>query len=162
MTHGQRRGGHGHGAPLGFGGLLGLLLAGMVAERQAYPGTGIEGGHRSPGPTRSPLPVRGEAHGHSDGMRASDAERAAVVSALSRHLADGRIDMAELDERIGRAMAATTRAELASLQADLPSLIPDRSPIPRSPLRRWATGALWAIGLVVGLVALIVVVVALG
>lgn len=55
-------------------------------------------------------------------LRVSDAERHEVCDLLSRHFADGRLDQAELDERVGRAMAAKTRGELTGLLADLPRL----------------------------------------
>ena len=54
------------------------------------------------------------------GLRASDAERDAVASDLGQHFQDGRLDLAEFDERVGAAMAAKTRGDLDSLLADLP------------------------------------------
>ena len=56
----------------------------------------------------------------SQQMRVSDAERQAVVDRLAEHFADGRLDHAEFDERVGRAMSATTQADLTGLFADLP------------------------------------------
>jgi len=53
-------------------------------------------------------------------MRVSDAERSAVAEELGRHYADGRLDQAEFDERVGRAMSAKTRADLNGLFEDLP------------------------------------------
>src|ERR1700722_4226682 len=53
-------------------------------------------------------------------MRASDADRDAVVSDLSEHFQAGRLTAGELDERTGRALAARTRGELQELLADLP------------------------------------------
>ena len=53
-------------------------------------------------------------------MRVSDAERQAVVDRLAEHFAEGRLDHAEFDERVGRAMSAKTRADLTGLFADLP------------------------------------------
>jgi hypothetical protein len=61
-------------------------------------------------------------------MRVSDAERAEVADRLSRHYADGRLDQAEFDERVSRAMAAKTVSDLRGLFDDLPDLpgdIPD-------------------------------------
>jgi hypothetical protein len=52
--------------------------------------------------------------------RASDAEREAAAEALRRHHADGRLSTDELEERTGRAYAATTLGELDQLFADLP------------------------------------------
>ncbi len=53
-------------------------------------------------------------------LRVSDAERQAVTDRLAEHFADGRLDQAEFDERVGRAMNAKTRADLAGLFDDLP------------------------------------------
>ena len=58
---------------------------------------------------------------HSDqNLRVSDAERQAVTDRLAEHFADGRLDQAEFDERVGRAMNAKTRADLNGLFDDLP------------------------------------------
>jgi Domain of unknown function (DUF1707) len=56
---------------------------------------------------------------HRD-VRASDVERNAVVRRLERALRDGRITVAEFDERAGTAYAARTRGELDDLTSDLP------------------------------------------
>ena len=53
-------------------------------------------------------------------VRVSDAERQAVADRLAEHFGDGRLDQAEFDERVGRAMSAKTRADLAGLFDDLP------------------------------------------
>jgi hypothetical protein len=53
-------------------------------------------------------------------MRVSDAERQAVADRLAAHYAEGRLDQAEFDERVGRAMSAKTRADLSDLFNDLP------------------------------------------
>ena len=55
-------------------------------------------------------------------MRASDADRDAVVSDLSEHFQAGRLTAAELDERTGRALTARTWGELTEVAADLPAL----------------------------------------
>lgn len=55
-------------------------------------------------------------------VRASDEERERVAELLGEHASVGRITLGELEERVGRAYAATTRAELAALTADLPEL----------------------------------------
>jgi hypothetical protein len=57
-------------------------------------------------------------------MRASDADRDAVVSGLSEHFQEGRLTVGELDERTGRALAARTWGELGELVADLPAARP--------------------------------------
>ena len=45
-------------------------------------------------------------------MRVSDAERSDVADRLAQHYGDGRLDQAELDERLSRAMSAKTQADL--------------------------------------------------
>jgi hypothetical protein len=57
-------------------------------------------------------------------IRVSDAERSAVADQLGVHYADGRLDQAEFDERISRAMAAKTRGDLMGLFDDLPDTVP--------------------------------------
>ena len=52
-------------------------------------------------------------------LRVSDAEREAVTGQLAGHFADGRLDQAEFDDRVGRAMSAKTRADLSGLLVDL-------------------------------------------
>jgi len=54
-------------------------------------------------------------------VRASDAEREQAVALLQRSFADGRLALAELEERAGAAYAARTRAQLRDLTADLPA-----------------------------------------
>src|SRR6185312_10681482 len=61
-------------------------------------------------------------------MRASDADRDAVVSDLGEHFQAGRLTAAELDERTGRALTARTYGELTELAADLPALRPAARP----------------------------------
>jgi hypothetical protein len=53
-------------------------------------------------------------------IRVSDAERQEVADRLAEHFASGRLDQAEFDDRVGRAMGAKTRADLSGLFADLP------------------------------------------
>ena len=93
------------------------------------------------GPSRtrgfSPL-FRGLYSDYSDQhLRVSDAERQAVADRLAEHFADGRLDQAEFDDRVGRAMSAKTRADLSGLFSDLPETgapaVPDH---PHHPLRR--------------------------
>jgi Domain of unknown function (DUF1707) len=59
-------------------------------------------------------------------LRASDAERSATADLLRRHHAEGRLDTAELEERIERCYAAKTRGELDALTDDLPGPHLDR------------------------------------
>lgn len=53
-------------------------------------------------------------------IRASDAEREKTVAALQHAVGEGRITMAEFEERTAAAYSAKTRAELDVLTADLP------------------------------------------
>jgi Domain of unknown function (DUF1707) len=57
-------------------------------------------------------------------MRASDADRDAVLSDLSEHFQAGRLTAEEFDERAGRALAARTWGELKDLLRDLPTTVP--------------------------------------
>ena len=70
------------------------------------------------------------------GTRASDAERDGAADALRRHHADGRLSTDELEERTGRAYAATTLGDLDQLFTDLPRLrAPEGERRPRLGLR---------------------------
>ena len=53
-------------------------------------------------------------------LRVSDAERNAVTERLAAHYSDGRLDQAEFDDRVTRAMSAKTRGDLDGLFDDLP------------------------------------------
>jgi hypothetical protein len=57
------------------------------------------------------------------GLRASDEDRQRTVGALERHTAAGRLDLNEFSDRVARAYAAATHADLAAIVRDLP---PDR------------------------------------
>jgi len=54
-------------------------------------------------------------------MRASEAEREEAVEQLRRHAAAGRLDVHELEQRVGAAFGARTLEELAELRDDLPA-----------------------------------------
>ncbi|QTD98795.1 hypothetical protein S1361_15685 [Streptomyces cyanogenus] len=54
-------------------------------------------------------------------LRASDADRERVAEVLRDALAEGRLDMAEFDERLEAAYTARTYGELAPLTRDLPA-----------------------------------------
>jgi hypothetical protein len=53
-------------------------------------------------------------------MRLSDADRAEVTDRLAHHYSDGRLDQAEYNERLDRAMNAKIQSDLDGLFADLP------------------------------------------
>jgi hypothetical protein len=72
------------------------------------------------------------------GLRISDAEREAAVSALGEHYAAGRLTREEYDERSDRAYAARTAAEVLPLFTDLPAPHPYAPATPRA--GRPATG----------------------
>ncbi|GAB3356652.1 DUF1707 domain-containing protein [Modestobacter lapidis] len=54
-------------------------------------------------------------------VRASDADREAVVTRLQTAVGEGRIDLDEFSQRVDTAYAATTTDELDGLLADLPT-----------------------------------------
>lgn len=71
-------------------------------------------------------------------VRASDPEREQVVTALRDAMTEGRLSLAEGDERMAQAYGARYRDELAPLHADLPRPEPagpwaGRSGPPRGP-----------------------------
>ncbi|MEV4294525.1 DUF1707 SHOCT-like domain-containing protein [Microbispora rosea] len=76
-------------------------------------------------------------------MRASDAEREAVVEQLRVASAEGRLTLAELTERTEAAYLAQTHGELAQITADLPGGAPAPVPGPAVPaapqgrMRKW-------------------------
>jgi hypothetical protein len=63
---------------------------------------------QNPSPERVPAP------------RIGDAERDRAVGYLQEHMAQGRLDGAEFDERLTRALSARTEADLEPLFVDLP------------------------------------------
>ena len=69
-------------------------------------------------------------------LRVSDADRQAVTDRLAEHFAEGRLDQAEFDDRVGRAMNAKTRADLSGLFSDLPETGAPAVPDHPHPLRR--------------------------
>ncbi|MGY1603741.1 DUF1707 SHOCT-like domain-containing protein [Geodermatophilus sp. SYSU D00815] len=73
-------------------------------------------------------------------IRAGDADRSRVVERLGRHLGEGRLTVAEFDERVAAAYAAVHLDELPALTADLPPDPPpavERAPVPRRPAPAW-------------------------
>ncbi|MBB3661980.1 MULTISPECIES: DUF1707 SHOCT-like domain-containing protein [Prauserella salsuginis group] len=63
-------------------------------------------------------------------LRASDADRERVAQQLHTAMGDGRITMAELEQRLGIVYAAKTLGELEPVLADLPGAV---SPVTSSP-----------------------------
>jgi Domain of unknown function (DUF1707)/Cell wall-active antibiotics response 4TMS YvqF len=71
-------------------------------------------------------------------LRVSDAERDETLRILGEHASVGRLTLDELEERSGRALAAKTRGELATLTGDLPQEAGRGRPAPaaaRKPVR---------------------------
>lgn len=74
-------------------------------------------------------------------LRVGDLERATACDALAEHFAAGRLDPAELDDRLARAMAARSRDDLRALFADLgprrtpPATEPEAAPAARPEAR---------------------------
>jgi len=103
-------------------------------------------------------------------MRISDAERHEVAEVLRQAAGEGRIDLAELDERLEAAYAAQPYAALVPITADLPATRPATHPAPARPVagydrsfalmsetRRvgpWRVGAEHSAGAVMGSVTL--------
>jgi Domain of unknown function (DUF1707)/2TM domain len=61
-------------------------------------------------------------------LRASDAERERTAEMLREHAQQGRLDVEELEERLGQAYSARTRADLELLTVDLPRRSRSRRP----------------------------------
>ncbi|NYI98681.1 hypothetical protein HNR12_004958 [Streptomonospora nanhaiensis] len=55
------------------------------------------------------------------GLRASDADRDRVAQHLATALSEGRLDLAEYEQRLDTAMGAVTIGDLVPLTADLPA-----------------------------------------
>lgn len=83
-------------------------------------------------------------------LRVGDAERNEVIDALGQHYSAGRLDQAELDERLGRASSAKTGADLSGILTDLPPLASPPSPAPARP---WRTAGWVAVALVLVVLA---------
>jgi hypothetical protein len=66
------------------------------------------------------------------GVRASDAEREAVVGRLNQAVGEGRLTMDEFSQRLGLAYAARTRGDLDPLLRDLPADAGSVVPAPAS------------------------------
>jgi hypothetical protein len=72
-------------------------------------------------------------------MRLDDADREQLFERLSRHAAEGRLDVSELERRVGVVAAATTREEAAIAFGDLPPLAAEPSG-PAGDRPRWGRG----------------------
>jgi hypothetical protein len=74
-------------------------------------------------------------------VRASDAEREAVVERLRVATVEGRLTLGELTERTEAASTATTRGELVPITADLPAASGSPEPLGRRPAVATASGS---------------------
>jgi uncharacterized protein DUF1707 len=83
-------------------------------------------------------------------LRAADADRERVAEQLESAHVEGRLDLAEFQERLGRCYAAKTFGELATIVADLPDRSRPPQPRPDREGRRHP-------GVLVALVALLIV-----
>jgi hypothetical protein len=97
-----------------------------------------------------------------DSLRASDADREQAVASLGRHAEAGRLTPDELEDRVGRAYAARTVAELDALHDDLPAEAlpwrPDRSgPAPSRETVRAPLAALAVLLVAAGLAGIVAV-----
>ncbi|HXN61078.1 MAG TPA: DUF1707 domain-containing protein, partial [Acidimicrobiales bacterium] len=90
-----------------------------------------------PQPQRQPRPDGGELS-----VRVADADRDRTVALLREHVVAGRLTLDEFSDRVGRALGATTRADLQAVMTDLPSAqvtAPETGVEPLTPRkrRRW-------------------------
>ncbi|MFY9208020.1 MAG: DUF1707 domain-containing protein, partial [Candidatus Nanopelagicales bacterium] len=70
-------------------------------------------------------------------LRAGDADRDDVIIVLREAFAEGRLDQAEFEDRLGRAQIAKTYADLTALTVDLP---PNNEAVPERSTLRLNTG----------------------
>ncbi|MVU76557.1 DUF1707 domain-containing protein [Nocardia sp. ET3-3] len=81
------------------------------------------------------------------GTRASDTERAQIADLLGRHLTEGRLDLAEYNDRLTRVYGTTTREDLQLVLQDLPKLTEAAAsqPVSRTRLPLWQQieGSAW-------------------
>jgi DUF1707 SHOCT-like domain len=97
-------------------------------------------------------------------MRASDADRDAVLADLSEHFQAGRLTAEELEDRTGQTLAARTWGELEVPLADLPATRPAfQAPSgPSSGARPWPPSGRVAALVGIGIAAVLAVGVAHG
>ncbi|MGQ4619914.1 DUF1707 domain-containing protein [Nocardia sp. R7R-8] len=73
-----------------------------------------------------------------DHVRASDADREKIIDQLRLAMNEGRLSLAEFDDRLRQVYAAKTYGELAPLLSDLPAQRESR-PAPARGFPRWIT-----------------------
>jgi hypothetical protein len=89
---------------------------------------------------------------HRDQLRAADSERDAIAERLAAAMSEGRLDADEYQQRLERAYAARTYADLGRLVDDLPasaslgasasprSMPEQTAPRPAEAITAWITG----------------------
>jgi hypothetical protein len=82
-------------------------------------------------------------HDARNDVRASDADRRAVIDQLSRHTGEGRLTLEEFEARVGEALEARTTSDLRLVLRELPVERRDR----RAMRPRPAPGAIRAVAL---------------
>jgi hypothetical protein len=70
-----------------------------------------------------------------DQLRAADADRDAIAERLAASMSEGRLDADEYQQRLERAYAARTYADLAPLVADLPASAQHGTSVSPRPMR---------------------------
>jgi len=97
-----------------------------------------------------------EAQDTRPALRAGDAEREQTAEALRRAHTEGRLDVDELQDRIGRCYEARTVGELATLVSDLPAGgTGSARPSPRPPVRQLRVALALAVAIAVLLTAVV-------
>ena len=98
-----------------------------------------------------------------DQLRAADADRDAIAEHLAASMSEGRLDADEYEQRLERAYAAKTYADLARLVADLPASAQHGTPAWPRPVRERTAPrpaeaiTAWITGLPIGCLILAVV-----
>lgn len=106
-----------------------VTARGPLSQTEAVSGGAGDTASGGAGPDTGPE-TRAEARAE---VRVGDDERRSVIELLRLHTAEGRLTLDEFSERVGLALAATLRADLEPLVADLPA---QSSPVPDSRRRR--------------------------
>jgi hypothetical protein len=73
--------------------------------------------------------------GEPEGTRVGDAERDKAAEYLREHMAAGRLDAAEFDERVSGALSAKFASDLDALFTDLPEPRPNTRQVPAEPFQ---------------------------
>ncbi|MET0694824.1 MAG: DUF1707 domain-containing protein, partial [Propionibacteriaceae bacterium] len=76
-------------------------------------------------------------------QRIGDADRDKAAEYLREHLAEGRLDQEEFDDRLTRALTAKTQSDLDPLFTDLPGPRPGSAVVPADTFKAppWQSGS---------------------